>query len=334
MRDRMATGDAGPRSSDPPAPGLRFSEDAERGIRRLKRGRGFSYLRHDGEPVRDVATLERIRALVIPPAWSDVWICASPSGHLQATGRDARGRKVYRYHPRYRRHRESSKYRRLVAFGRLALVVRLLELTHMRVGNEQYVSANRTFGLTTLRRRHAQVGASSIRFHFTGKSGKVHELRLSDRRLARMVHRCQELPGQALFGYVDEDGATREIHSDDVNDYLRRISGGDVTARDFRTWAGTVLALRELRRQGAPGSGPIQHQQVASAVDSVATRLGNTRAVARNSYVHPAVIEAWRSGSLPPGRVTPDPSRPPTPAEERAVISVLDVALARESVGT
>jgi len=290
--------------------------------------------------------------LVIPPAWTDVWISASATGHLQSTGRDTRGRKVYRYHLRYRASRESGKYARLAAVGLrmprirrrvtrdlrgsglprdkvLALVVRVLELTHMRVGNEQYAAANRSFGVTTLRRRHAQVSQGEVRFNFRGKSGKDHELRLHDRRLAALVRRCQELPGQELFGYRDEAGVVQQVRSDDVNDYLRRISGSDVTARDFRTWAGTVLAFRELRRQGDPGDAPTQRRQVAAAVDIVASQLGNTRTVARASYVHPAVIEAWRAGALPRPTRVPDPELPPTPAEERAVIQILERATSR-----
>ncbi len=211
----------------------------------------------------------------------------------------------------------------------LALVVRVLELTHMRVGNEQYAAANRSFGVTTLRRRHAQVSQGEVRFNFRGKSGKDHELRLHDRRLAALVRRCQELPGQELFGYRDEAGVVQQVRSDDVNDYLRRISGSDVTARDFRTWAGTVLAFRELRRQGDPGDAPTQRRQVAAAVDIVASQLGNTRTVARASYVHPAVIEAWRAGALPRPTRVPDPELPPTPAEERAVIQILERATSR-----
>jgi len=226
------------------AAGLHYSSDSEPGLVRVKRGRGFSYLGVDGASIRDATTLRRIKALAIPPAWTKVWICRSPSGHLQATGRDARGRKVYRYHPAYRRRRESAKYQRLVVFGRrlprirravdhdlrrpglpqkkvLALVVRLLDLTNLRVGNEQYVTANGSFGLTTLRRRHAKVDCSRIRFRFRGKSGKVHESELSDRRLAQLMRRCQDLPGQELFGYVDADGTTGQIRSDDVNAYLR-----------------------------------------------------------------------------------------------------------------
>jgi DNA topoisomerase I len=312
----------------------------------VRHGRGWRYRDPDGRVVEDRATLERIAALVIPPAWTGVWICSSSRGHLQATGRDARGRKVYRYHARYRRTREAGKYARLAAFGRrlprirravsrdlarpglprdkvLALVVRLLELTHMRVGNEQYAAANRSFGLTTLRRRHAQVRGGEVRFRFRGKSGRDQELRLHDRRLAGLVRRCQDLPGQVLFGYLDAADDAHQVRSDDVNDYLRRVSGADVTARDFRTWAGTVLAFRELRRQGDPGPASGRARQVVAAVDAVAAQLGNTRTVARASYVHPAVIDAWHAGALPAARQLPDVAAPPTRAEELAVLRIL-----------
>jgi DNA topoisomerase-1 len=296
--------------------------------------------------VRDEGTLARIRALVIPPAWTDVWICRDAHGHLQATGRDARGRKVYRYHPDYRHARETDKYARLIRVGRalprirrqvardlrrpgiprdkvLALVVRLLELTHMRVGNEAYAEANRSFGLTTLRGRHATVTASGVRFRFRGKSGQPHELHLQDRRLARLVRRTQELPGQRLFEWLDEDGEVQQVSSEDVNEYLRRAAEDpDISARDFRTWAGTVLAMRALRRAGQPGTERERTRQVAGAVDEVAAQLGNTRTVARASYVHPGVIDAWEEGDLPPGRVR-DPELPPTPAEERDLLRLL-----------
>lgn len=291
----------------------------------------------------------------MPPAWTDVWICGDERGHLQATGRDARGRKVYRYHPRFRRRRESDKYARLAAFGRvlprirraverdlqrpgmpedkvLALVVRLLELTRMRVGNEAYALANRSFGITTLRRRHAAVTDTSVRFRFRGKSGQLHELRLRDRRLARLVGRCQELPGQTLFTWVDDDDQPHAVTSEDVNGYLRRVSGAEVTARDFRTWAGSVLALRALRAVGEPGPVSQQPRQVATAMDQVADGLGNTRAVARASYVHPAVVDTWSAGELPPGR-TVDADGPPTPAEERELLRLVEVEATRYSAG-
>ncbi len=329
-----------------PAGGLRHSSDDEPGIRRVRAGRGFRYLSADGRPIHDEATLERIRGLAVPPAWTDVWLCADDRGHLQATGRDARGRKVYRYHPRFRRRRESDKYARLAAFGRvlprirraverdlrrqgmpqdkvLALVVRLLELTRMRVGNEAYAAANRSFGITTLRPRHATVTDSTVRFRFRGKSGQLHALRLRDRRLARLVGRCQDLPGQTLFTWVDEDDQAHSVTSQDVNEYLRRVSGAEFTARDFRTWAGSVLALRALRAIGDPG--PLSHQprQVAAAMDQVADGLGNTRAVARGSYVHPAVVEAWTAGRLPPAGRAVEADGRPTRAEERELLRLV-----------
>jgi DNA topoisomerase-1 len=244
--------------------GLRYVSDAMPGIRRRRAGRGFTYAGTDGRRLTDRRVLARIRALAIPPAWTDVWICPIARGHLQATGRDARGRKQYRYHARWREVRDEAKYGRMVAFGQalprirrrveadlalpglprervLAAVVRLLEKTAVRVGNEEYARENRSFGLTTLRNRHAEVGTSRIRFRFRGKGGKETEVELNDRRLARIVARCQELPGQALFTYLDEDGEPRTVDSADVNEYLREISGEEFTAKDFRTWAGTVL---------------------------------------------------------------------------------------------
>lgn len=205
----------------------------------------------------------------------------------------------------------------------LALVVRLIELTHMRVGNEAYAVANRSFGVTTLRTRHATVTAGTVRFRFRGKSGQVHELRLRDRRLARLVGRCQELPGQTLFTWLDDDDVVHPVTSEDVNDYLRSVSGAEVTARDFRTWAGSVLALRALRAVGEPGPVGQQPRQVAAAMDQVANGLGNTRSVARGSYVHPAVVDAWMAGHLPPGRAAADADGPPTPAEERELLRLL-----------
>src|SRR2546423_1625725 len=254
------------------AAGLRYVSDASPGIRRKRAGKNFSYIGLDGKPIHDQDELHRIRSLGIPPAWTDVWICPQPNGHIQATGRDAKGRKQYRYHPRWRAVRDETKYSRLIAFGEalptirarvehdlglpglprekvLATVVRLLETTLIRVGNEEYARQNRSYGLTTLRNRHVDVRGTELRFHFRGKSGKEHEVALHDRRLARVMRRLQELPGQELFQYVDEDGTRASIDSDDVNAYLREIAGEDFSAKDFRTWAGTVLcavALREL----------------------------------------------------------------------------------------
>jgi DNA topoisomerase-1 len=296
-------------------PGIRHSTDAAPGIGRRRAGRGFSYRHANGRTVRDQATLDRIKALAIPPAWTDVWICPEPNGHLQATGRDARGRKVYRYHPRYRNRREAAKYDRLVAFASalpairrrvdadlsrpglprdkvLAAVVRLLELTLIRVGNDEYARLNRSFGLTTMRGRHATVHGTSIRFRFRGKSGREHEVDLRDRRLATVVRRCRDLPGQELFGYVDEQGELVNIKSDDVNDYLRAIDPR-VTAKDFRTWAGTVLAYRALRSLDRPETDGEAKRNVVAAIRDTARRLGNTPAVCRQAYVHPIVVDAY-----------------------------------------
>ncbi|HEU0235767.1 MAG TPA: hypothetical protein VFR14_04925 [Candidatus Limnocylindrales bacterium] len=301
---------------------LRHSTDRSPGIRRRRRGRGFSYVGPDGTPVRDHAILRRVRALAVPPAWTDVWICPFADGHLQATGRDARGRKQYRYHPDFRTRREAWKYERVVAFARLlptirertdadlarpglprekvlAAVVRLLELTLIRVGNGEYARLNRSFGLTTLRDRHARVEGHRMRFRFRGKSGRLHEVGLRDRRLASIVRRCRELSGQELFGYVDEGGEPRDVTSDDVNEYLRQIAGAEVSAKDFRTWAGTVHAFRALRALDDPASDHAARRNVVAAVRATAELLGNTSAVARRSYVHPAVVDAYLDGREP-----------------------------------
>ena len=333
------------------ATGLRYATDARPGITRRRSGRGFSYRDPDGALIRDREQLARIRALAIPPAWTDVWICPWPNGHLQASGRDARGRKQYRYHPRWSERRGTDKFDRMLAFAKalprirercdadlelrglprekvLAGIVRLLESTLIRVGNDEYARLNRSFGLTTLRDRHAAIEGISIRFRFTGKSGLRHEVGLRDRRLARLVRRCQELPGQELFQYVDEEGEVRDVASDDVNGYIREASGGDFTAKDFRTWAGTVLAYRALRAL-QPGDGDRAAQRnVVQAIRQTADRLGNTPAVARGSYVHPAVLEAYLDGAIPGALVeaAEDQTEPPeeaTPAEEAAVIRLL-----------
>jgi DNA topoisomerase-1 len=303
------------------AAGLRYVSDAMPGIRRLRAGKGFRYVTPDGKPVRDEAELGRIRALVIPPAWTDVWICPLPNGHVQATGRDARGRKQHRYHPRWREVRDSTKYDRLIAFGQalprirrrvgrdmaqpglprvkvLATVVRLLETTLIRVGNEEYARQNGSFGLTTMRDRHVEVNGKSLRFTFRGKSGIEHTVDLHDRRLARIVEQCQDVPGQELFQYLGDDGQRRTIDSADVNEYLRGITGADFTAKDFRTWAGTVLAARALQEFAAFDSQAQAKRNILRAIETVAKRLGNTRAVCRQCYVHPAVFDAYLDGTL------------------------------------
>ena len=301
--------------------GLRYVTDADPGIRRRRAGRGFTYLATNGRRLTDAAQLAWIRSLAIPPAWTDVWICASPRGHLQATGRDARGRKQYRYHPRWRAVRDEAKYGRMIAFGEalpairrqvdadlrrpglprervVAAVVRLLEKTRLRVGNPEYARDNRSYGLTTLHDRHAEVGTTRIRFRFRGKGGKVNEVELSDVRLARIVARCQDLPGQELFAYLDEEGEVRPIGSDDVNDYLREVTGQEFTAKDFRTWSGTVLAAWALHELEAVDSEAQAKRNVVRAVEEVAEWLGNTPAVSRASYVHPAVIDAYLDGDV------------------------------------
>ena len=299
---------------------LTYVSDQAPGLRRQRRGAGFRYLDPHGRTVRDAATLARIRSLAIPPAWTEVWICMSPSGHLQSTGRDARGRKQYRYHARWREVRDETKYARLALFGAAlprirrrvardlkvpglprrkvsALLIRLLETTLIRVGNEEYVRSNGSFGLTTLRDKHADVNGSTVRFRFRGKSGKVHEVDLNDRRLAGLVKRCQELPGHELFQYLDEEGQTRTVGSADVNEYLREISGQDFTAKDFRTWAGTMLAAETLLG-GGQRAARRGRKAVTSAVQCVAARLGNTVAVCRKCYIHPAIFEGFLAGTL------------------------------------
>jgi DNA topoisomerase I len=301
--------------------GLRYVTDDGPGIRRRRAGKGWSYTGPDGAAIRDPARIAWIKRLAIPPAWTDVWICPDRRGHLQATGRDAKGRKVYRYHPRWREVREEAKYGRMLAFARalpairqrldddlarpglprekvLATVVALLERTRIRVGNEEYARDNRSFGLTTLRNRHARVRGGRMTFEFKGKSGREHEVELADRRLARIVGRCQELPGQQLFQYVDEDGERRPVSSEDVNAYLREITGEDFTAKDFRTWAGTVLAAMALQEFHAFDDAAEAKKNVVRAIETVAEKLGNTPAVSRASYVHPEVINAYLEGDL------------------------------------
>jgi DNA topoisomerase I len=327
------------------AAGLRYATDARPGISRHRSGRGFSYRDPDDGLVRDKATLERIRRLAIPPAWTDVWICPVPNGHLQATGRDARGRKQYRYHALWRARRDDDKFGRLIDFARvlprirtqvekdlarpglarekvLAAVVRLLETTLIRVGNEEYARLNRSFGLTTLRSRHARVTGTAIRFRFRGKSGRQAEVGLRDRRLAALVRRCQDLPGQELFQYIGPDGEQHDIRSDDVNEYLREISGAEISAKDFRTWAGTVLAYRALRGAEPATEEPAARRRVVEAVRLTADRLGNTPAVARRSYVHPAILEAYVEGEIPRRRADM-PGELADPAEEAEVVALL-----------
>jgi DNA topoisomerase I len=303
------------------AAGLRYTSDRRPGIRRAGSRRGFRFLGVDGRPIRDPDELRRIRALVIPPAWTGVWICPDPRGHLQATGRDARGRKQYRYHPRWRQARDETKYHRLIAFARalptirrraaedlrgtpltrdkvLAAIVILLEKTLIRVGNDEYAKQNRSFGLTTLKDGHVQIRGGRVRFAFRGKSGVEHEVDLDDSRLARVVKACRDLPGYDLFQYVGDDGERHTIDSGDVNAYLRGIAGDDFTSKDFRTWAGTVLAAGRLRAIGPCSTQTQVKKNIGQAIAAVAGRLGNTRAVCRKCYIHPAVLEAYEDGLI------------------------------------
>jgi DNA topoisomerase-1 len=307
--------------------GLRYVTDREPGLRRVRSGRGFRYVTSTGAPARP-SDAARAKALVIPPAWTEVWVCRDADGHLQATGRDAKGRKQYRYHDRWRSVRDADKFDRLPAFGAalpkvratvaehlsssglprervLALVVRLLDETLIRVGNEEYATENETFGLTTLRDDHVRVRGSTVTFEFVGKSGREQEVAVADRRLAGIVRRCHELGGKALFTYRDDDDRPACIDSGDVNRYLRALAGPDTSAKDFRTWGGTVLAAEHLveaaEADGAAQSGDADRDldgEIVAAIDHAAEALGNTRAVCRQSYVHPAVLDAHRSGEL------------------------------------
>lgn len=306
-----------------PVEGLAYVDDREPGIQRLKRGRGFVYFDAQRRRLTDHATLARIASLVIPPAWTKVWISPDPRGHIQAVGRDARGRKQYRYHPLWRAHRDEAKYGRLHDFGRalprlrarvqsdlrrhglprekvLAAVVELLELTLIRVGNDEYARANHSFGLTTLRKRHAALSAAGAAFEFKGKSGIVHHTSFHDRRLARILRGCQTLPGQRLFQFLDEAGERHAVESHDVNAYLRAAIGESFSAKDMRTWAGTLAAARALAREPAPESEKEAKRAVAASVKTVAKELGNTSAVCRACYIHPAVIEAFEHADLAP----------------------------------
>lgn len=303
------------------AAGLTYVLDTGPGIGREPDGDGFRYLKPNGRPLTDEAELKRIKALGIPPAWREVWICPRADGHLQATGRDARGRKQYRYHQRWRELRDETKYERTLAFAAalpalreriahdlarpglprekvIAAVVRLLELTHIRVGNEEYARDNKSYGLTTMLDRHVSVEGGKLRFAFKGKSGVRHKVVLSDRRLAKLVQRCRDLPGQQLFQYLDEAGTVQDLGSADVNAYLREVTGQPFTAKDFRTWAGTVWAASMLRLEPQAASEREAKGQLARAIEAVAGRLGNTPTICRKCYVHPAVIEAHLDGSL------------------------------------
>lgn len=300
--------------------GLRYVSDAKPGIRRTRCGKGFRYRDANGAPIRDIDTLSRIKSLVIPPAWKQVWICPNPRGHLQATGRDARGRKQSRYHTKWREVRDETKYQRMLAFGSalpaireqlerdlaapglprckiLATIVRLMDTTLIRVGNTEYARENHSYGLTTMRNRHVNVEGSTVTFKFEGKSGIKHRINLTDRRLANIIRRCQDIPGYELFQYEDSEGH-HSIDSADVNEYLQQICGQDFSAKDFRTWAGSVLACTALLALHEFDSDTQGRKNIVHAIDEVAVRLGNTRAVCRKCYVHPAIFDCYLSGSI------------------------------------
>jgi DNA topoisomerase-1 len=301
--------------------GLRYVSDEQPGYTRKRKGDSFQYFDTEGKLIRDETRLLRIRRLAIPPAYTDVWICPSPNGHIQATGRDDRGRKQYRYHERWRTERDQNKYDRMLVFGDalpkirrrvradlelnglprnkvLAAVVQLLERTFIRVGNEEYARENKSFGLTTMRNRHVEVKGSQLRFRFRGKSGRQHEVDVEDRRIAKIVRRLQDLPGQELFQFVDQDGEVRDVTSQDVNDYLREITGEDFTAKDFRTWAGTLLAAMALNAQEIFSTKKQARANIKDAISAVSKILGNTSAICRKCYVHPAVLETYLDGNL------------------------------------
>jgi DNA topoisomerase-1 len=302
--------------------GLRYVSDHQPGYRRKRKGDGFEYFDTEGKPIREEEKILRINRLAIPPAWTDVWICPSPNGHIQATGRDDRGRKQYRYHDRWREVRDENKYDRMIDFGKalpnirarlrkdmalpglprnkvLATVIQLLERTFIRIGNVEYARENNSFGLTTLQDRHVSVKGSKLRFRFKGKSGKHREVEITDRRVAKIISKLQDLPGQDLFQYVDEDGVVHDVTSQDVNDYLREIGGGaDFSAKDFRTWGGTVLAAIALRTVGAFETKKQAKANIKAAICGVAQLLGNTPAICRKCYIHPAILETYLKRSF------------------------------------
>jgi DNA topoisomerase-1 len=338
--------------------GLLYVSDEEPGIRRKKSGKGFTYLKPDGSKVADKATLERIRSLAIPPAYTDVWICLKANGHIQATGRDVKGRKQYRYHTAFREVRESTKYEHMLEFARglpairttidehmslrglprekvLATVVHLLENTLIRVGNSDYAKQNKSYGLTTLRDPHVKVEGGELRFQFKGKSGKTWKLQVKDRRIARIVKACQDLPGQDLFQYLDENGEHQSITSADVNAYLKEITGRDITAKDFRTWAGTVLAALALAEFEEFDSEAKAKKNIRAAIEKVSARLGNTPSICRKCYVHPEVFTSYLDGGLlldikEEIETELREDLPSLKPEEAAVLTLLQERLSRE----
>ena len=338
---------------------LRYFTDQMPGLTRKRAGKGFAYYTSENQLIRDKEILRRIKALAIPPAWTDVWICPQANGHLQATGRDSKGRKQYRYHARWRSVRDETKYDRVVEFGKklpairkqiqrdlalpglprekvLATVVRLLETTLIRVGNEEYARNNNSFGLTTMRDNHVKVNGAKIHFRFRGKSGIRHNIDLADKQLAKIVKRCRDLPGQELFQYLDETGEAQSISSTDVNEYLRNIAGSEFTAKDFRTWAGTVLAAITLQEFNEFSSQTEAKREMVKAIETVAARLGNTPAVCRKCYVHRGVLEAYLEGNLLEGlqqraKQELNCKSHKLQPEEAAVLALLQQRLKRES---
>jgi len=299
--------------------GLQYVDPSRPGITRHRAGKGFFYRNPNGDRIADRKVLDRISKVVIPPAWTEVWICPSPNGHVQAVGRDAKGRRQHRYHPRWREVRDETKYERMLSFGRhlpairervdadlrrhglpkekvVAAVVHLLEATLIRVGNEEYAKTNKSFGLTTMLDRHVDVGGSKLEFNFKGKSGVAHQVEFRNRQMANIVKRCQDLPGQDLFQYLDQEDEPQTVSSDDINRYLREITGEEFTAKDFRTWAGTVLAAEALASFEEVDSDSGAKKNIVAAIESVAARLGNTKTICRKCYVHPAVIDAYLEG--------------------------------------
>lgn len=335
--------------------GLRYVNDTSPGIQRQSQGKGFIYIGIDGKRISDESEIKRFEALAIPPAWKDVWICPLAHGHLQATGRDGKGRKQYRYHHHWQKIRSQTKFNRMIPFSTalpsireqvehhlglkglprekvLATVVKLLETTCIRVGNVEYAQENKSFGLTTLRARHVDISGSTIRFQFKGKSGVEHDIEVNDRRLARIVKRCQDIPGYELFQYLDDEGKRQTINSEDVNSYLREITGDDFTAKDFRTWAGTILAAQELKQLGEFESKTQANKNVVQAIKTVAKQLGNRPATCRKYYVHPVIIDAYLEGTLGTTEKQPvesksDDSPYNLQDEELAVVALLEQAL-------
>lgn len=352
---RSGVGDAA-RVMDPSDAGLLYLPDDAPGWERRKRGRGFTYANARGRPIRSARSLDRIRSLAIPPAWTDVWISPEPRGHLQATGRDARGRKQYRYHPDWRAQCESTKYERLIEFGGVlpdlrreiaadlrrrglprekvvATIVHLLETSLIRVGNESYAKSNGSFGLTTLRSRQVDVDGADLRFRFRGKSSQWHEVEVHDRRAAETIRRCQDLPGQQLFQYETPEGL-QTIGSGDVNQYVRGVCGADFTSKDFRTWMGTLMAATALATLEPPRSDAAARREAATAIKVVARHLGNTPTVARTSYVHPDVVDLYVEGELEAmWAAGPDRDTRWLLAEERKLLALLRTAHRRQRKG-